>query len=81
MALIDLVFAIFILYLLYKLVFSLILPVSKAASSIRDQVRNVQTNGTMQEPRDASFSSAPGSGKETATTSKEGDYIDFEEVK
>ena len=84
MALIDLIFVIFVLYLLYKLVFGLILPVSKAASSVRDQVRNMQNGATVNQSRDHSYNQQspnnPASQKNNASA-KDSDYIDFEEVK
>lgn len=82
MALIDLVFVIFILYLLYKLVFGLILPVSKAATSVRDQMRNMQSGGTMNQPQNHTHtnSNTP-STKKSAAPASDSEYIDFEEVK
>lgn len=83
MALFDLIFVIFILYLLYKLVFGLILPVSKAASSVRDQMRNMQSGGTNQ-PQSNTYnnhSSSNTSPKKNTATANDNEYIDFEEIK
>lgn len=84
MALIDLIIVIFILYLLYKLVFGLILPVSKAASSVRDQMRNMQSGGPMNQPQNRTYnqnsSDAPVPKKNT-TVATDSEYIDFEEIK
>lgn len=81
MALVDLIFVIFVLYLLYKLVFNLILPVSKAASSVRDHVRNTQANGTMQQPHESSFQSQSNKAKKGSAASTDIEDIDFEEIK
>ena len=76
MALIDLIFVIFILYLLYKLVFGLILPVSKAAASVRSQMRNMQNPGMNQQNNPQT---SPTEKKKNVATDSE--YIDFEEIK
>jgi uncharacterized protein YybS (DUF2232 family) len=69
-----------IIYLVYKLVFDLIMPVSSATKQMKQQFRDVHTH--MQEqanpPRqqeEAPKKAGPKSGKVV------GDYIDFEEVK
>ena len=84
MALIDLIFVIFVLYLLYKLVFGLILPVSKAASSVRSQMRNMQNSGTTNQPQNHSYnnhSSGNPSSQNNKASAKDSEYIDFEEIK
>ena len=84
MDLIELIFAGFMLYLLYKLVFGLIMPVSRAASQMKskmtefqrmqqDQARHQQA--PPQPPRPQQVKT-----KAEAKPSKD-DYIDFEEVK
>lgn len=84
MALFDLIFVIFILYLLYKLVFGLILPVSKAAGSVRDQMRNMQSGGSVNQPQNNTYhnpSANNSSSKKNTATAGDSEYIDFEEIK
>ena len=80
---IDVIATILILYLLYKLVFDFIIPVSKTTAQFRNHVnearRQHEQMRTPQQPnngpRTKSASDKPG------TTTTDGEYIDFEEVK
>ena len=68
------IFTLLVLYLIYKLVFDFILPVSKATSQVRSKIKEMQqtenrgTQQTSAKPQDT-------------TSAKEADYIDFEEIK
>jgi hypothetical protein len=69
-----------IIYLVYKLVFDLILPVSSATKQMKQQFRDVHSHmreETNPAPRqdEAHKKAGPKSGNSV------GDYIDFEEVK
>jgi len=79
MKLYELIFTIFVLYLLYKLVFNVVLPVSKATSSARDKMRQMEEEQTNRHvpPRDT----VKTAGKTHTTNTTDGEYIDFEEVK
>ncbi len=80
MAIVDLIYLIIALYILYKLIFSFILPVAKAATSVRDQVRSAQNDQPDRQFKSNSYSSAqPDKKKKSAPTDSE--YIDFEEIK
>jgi len=74
---------IFLFYLLYKFVFELLIPVSKATSQVKDKLREMQEQQQAQQRQQQE--SAPSqqaqakAGKEPGT--KGGDYIEFEEVK
>ena len=69
MNLIRIVIELFVLYLLYKLIFDLILPLTRTTKEVKKQFNEM--NSRMQEPPPSRNSNpAP----------KE-DYIDFEEVK
>ena len=72
---IEWIFTFLIVYLLYKLIFDFIIPVSRATSQVRSKINQMQQQ---QQPQAASRQ------KSTTTTSvrpPSEDYIDFEEVK
>ena len=69
------IFTLLVLYLLYKLIFDFILPVSKASGHMRDKI-NEMNSGRPSYDNDQ-HSNPP---KQTERPPKE-DYIDFEEVK
>lgn len=74
--LLELFFTGFVLYLIYKLIFGLIVPVSKATASVRDKMRE------MQEEQVRKTQTRPSQAKNAGnTTTTDGEYIDFEEVK
>jgi len=88
MDLLELLFAGFILYLLYKLVFGLIVPVSKATSQMKsrmtefqraqqDHMRYQQGQPQPQQNQQAQVKSTP----KASTKPSKDDYLDFEEVK
>jgi hypothetical protein len=62
----------FLIYLLYKFVFELVIPVSKATSQVKDKIREMQEQQNAQQHTQTQQTEAPKS---------KGDYIDFEEVK
>jgi len=64
---------IIMLYIGYKFVFHFLLPIIRVSKQMKDQVREFQSRMPQDHDRER-----------TATTSerkKEGDYIDYEEVK
>lgn len=75
-----LAFELFVLYLLYKLVFELIIPVAKTTKQVKKQF--VDMSAQMQEKMNQQQSTGYNNTKTTPTPStKNEDYIDFEEVK
>jgi len=79
---IDVIATILILYLLYKLVFDFIVPVSKTTTQFRNHVnemRNRQEQMRTQQQNSNSRTKPTPNKKNTTTT--DGEYIDFEEVK
>lgn len=74
MNLIRIVIELFVLYLLYKLVFDLILPLARTTKQVKKQFHEM--NSRMQE--NPPQSAPPPRGSQAAS---KGDYIDFEEVK
>lgn len=75
-------FELFILYLVYKLVFDLIIPVAKTTKQVKKQF--VDMNAQMQEKmkeqqmQGNNFNSTKTSAQ---STNKSDDYIEFEEIK
>jgi hypothetical protein len=79
---IDVIATILILYLLYKLVFDFIVPVSRTTTQFRNHVnemRNRQEQMRTQQQNSSSRTKPASTKKNTTTT--DGEYIDFEEVK
>lgn len=83
---IDVIATILILYLLYKLVFDFIVPVSRTTSQFRNHVNEMRNNQQEQmraqqnQKQNNASRTKPASSK-TNTTTTDGEYIDFEEVK
>lgn len=78
------IFIAFALYVLYKLVFDLVIPVSRATSQVRGQMRKMQEmqqeqfNAQQQQTR-PNYNQQP---QEAAPVKpSKDDYLDFEEIK
>ena len=72
------------IYIIYKVIFELVIPVFRATQKIRQQFGAMQQH--MQDQTNAtqngySNQSRPPSAQPNKSTTKAGDYIDFEEVK
>jgi Domain of unknown function (DUF4834) len=79
----DLIATILLLYLLYKLVFDFIVPVSRTTAQFRnrvDEVRRQQEQMRTQQQQNNRSGTKPAANKKSTTTT-DGEYIDFEEVK
>jgi sortase (surface protein transpeptidase) len=70
----------FLLYLLYKFIFELVIPVSKATSQVKSKMREMQEmqNAQQEQYRQQQAAQAQAQPQEKK---KGGDYIEFEEVK
>lgn len=85
----EIIVTILILYLLYKLVFEFIVPVSKTASQFKSQVSEMQRmqqeqlrkQKQQQQKKSAPPPPANTSSKKPAAGTTDSEYIDFEEVK
>ena len=79
---IDVIATVLILYLLYKLVFDFIVPVSKTTSQFKNHVNQMrmQQEEQMRRQQNTTAPNKPSSNKKNTTTT-DGEYIDFEEVK
>ena len=78
----------FLIYLLYKLIFNVILPVRKGVKTVRQNMEEMQRKMAEAQQQNANYSGftnqnapkeAPKVPKDSAK--KDADYIDFEEVK
>jgi hypothetical protein len=68
------------IYLLYRLVFDIILPVRKTTKSMRSQFREAQER--MNQAYNQQYREQQGPEPQTAKKQEQvGDYIDFEEIK
>lgn len=70
MNIIRLLIELFIIYVLYKLVVDLIIPVYRTTKIMKQKMAEAQKNMESSSPQEP-----------TSTDMKQGDYIDFEEVK
>jgi hypothetical protein len=76
----------FLIYLAYRLVFDLIIPVYKTTRQVKKQFREMQSHMENYANRQSSFSGSAEDNLAPHTNSSAqkkhaGDYIDFEEVK
>jgi hypothetical protein len=79
---IDGIFAILIFYLLYKLIFDFIIPVSKASTQIRSKVNEMNRQySTQQNRQQQTYSQAQTPSAKANVRPPSEDYIDFEEIK
>ncbi|MEO6288406.1 MAG: hypothetical protein ABIO76_00710 [Ginsengibacter sp.] len=68
----------FFIYILYKLIFDFIIPVYQSTKKIKKQFGDMQSK--MQQDMN-SFSKQQSTSQPKPETKKEGDYIEFEEIK
>ena len=79
---IEWIFTFLVVYLLYKLIFDFIIPVSKVSSQMRNKVNQMHQQQAQQRQRPNSSSSYQNRDNSAATAKPlSDDYIDFEEVK
>lgn len=82
MNLFRVIFELFVLYLLYKLVFDFIIPVYQTTRQVKKQFGDMQSKMQEQMNRHQPGSAPTNFTAEQPTPkSKDEDYIDFEEVK
>ena len=63
--------------MLYKFIFELLIPVSKATSQVKDKLREMQEQQNRQQRQQQQASETQ---QAQATKAKGGDYIEFEEL-
>ena len=78
----------FLIYLLYKIIFNVVLPVSKGVKTVRQNMEEMQrkmAEAQQQNSHNAGFTSQniPKSAPKSTSkpVEKDADYIDFEELK
>ena len=69
----------FLIYILYKLIFEFIIPVYHSTQKIRKQFGEMQTK--MQQDMNAANTRNTTAQQEAPKVKREGDYIEFEEIK
>jgi hypothetical protein len=80
MTILRFLFYAFLLYLAFKLVFDLVLPVYRTTRKLKKGFREMQQKMNQHQEQYHQQSAPPPQVKETEK-SKAGDYIDFEEIK
>lgn len=80
MGIIRVIVELFVLYLLYKLIFDLIIPVYRTSKQVKQKVGEMQSqmNEHMKQQQSGGTFSAT---KESKTKTDREDYIEFEEVR
>ncbi len=79
----DVIVTIVVVYFLYKFIFNFLLPVSKSASQIKDNMREMQRQQeeNLRSRQNGHHSTQSNSHQQNPVQEKQGDYIDFEEIK
>jgi sortase (surface protein transpeptidase) len=75
---IKLIFYGLVMYLIYKLVFELIIPVSKATSQMSEKMRQMQQQQKNFQQQQSRQAAEP---QKAAKPTSDKEYIDYEEVK
>lgn len=80
MSIFRVLFELFVLYLLYKLIFDFIIPVYQTTKQVKQKVGEMQQkmNEQMKQQQSTQFT---GPAKEPGPGATKEDYIEFEEVK
>lgn len=85
---IDVIVTILVLYLIYKIVFDFVVPVAKTTSHFKSQVSEMQRmqeemrkRQQQQASQQQNYSRANQANTKKDTTTTDGEYIDFEEIK
>jgi hypothetical protein len=80
MGIIRVIFELFVLYLLYRLIFDFIIPVYKTSKQVSQKMSEMQSRMNEQMKKQQS-GQHPGSSTEKTVKPAKEDYIEFEEVK
>jgi hypothetical protein len=80
MSFLKILFELFVLYMLYKLIFDFIIPIYHTTKQVKQKVNEMQRNMNEQaNQQQRNQFTAPA--KESSAKPKSDDYIEFEEVK
>ena len=77
-AMIKFIFYGLVIYLMYKLVFDIVVPISKASAKMKENLHQMQEQQQRFQQEQAQASQAP---KSEPKPSTDKDYIEFEELK
>ena len=80
MSIFRVLFELFVLYLLYKLIFDFIIPVYQTTKSVKQKMGEMQQKMNEQ-AKQQQTNQARSTAKETSAKTDKHDYIEFEEVK
>ena len=69
------------LYILIRFIFNFVIPVYRATRQMKGQMRDFQSRMHQDHQTSQNFQESGNAQKQAKSTVKEGDYIDFEEVK
>jgi cytoskeletal protein RodZ len=69
------------IYIIYKVVFELVIPIFRTTQKIRQQFSNMQDQMNANGQQNGYSNNTPSPKPAKKTTTRAGDYIDFEEVK
>ncbi len=82
---IDVIATILMLYLLYKLIFDFIVPVSKTTAQFKNHMNETkrmhEEQIRRQQQQNAGSKNKPAQKNSGTTTTTDGEYIDYEEIK
>lgn len=83
MNLFRIVFELFALYLLYKLIFDFIIPLTRTTKQVKKQFNEMSTRmqETMRQQQAQQQTQFQQASKTSSNNAKDDDYIEFEEVK
>ncbi len=79
MGLIKILFQLFLVYMLYKFIFNLVIPLYKSSQVMRQKMNDINSRMQQQEMNTREQAAQP-KAPQQAKVSKD-DYIDYEEVK
>ena len=78
---IEWLFTFLIVYLLYKLIFDFIIPVSRASSQVRSKLNEMHQHQHQHQQQQEQQTASRQKGSRTNVRPPAEDYIDFEEIK
>jgi Sec-independent protein translocase protein TatA len=70
-----------VLYYLYKFVFGVVVPVGKATNQMKSKIKEMQDEQVRQQQTAQQQHFTPQEQQQKTTSTQEGDYIEFEEIK
>jgi membrane protein insertase Oxa1/YidC/SpoIIIJ len=69
------------IYMLYRFIFGLVIPVSKTASQLKKKMTEMQQQQAYQQQQYARQEEQPQQKQSSTTSVKKDDYLDFEEIR